>query len=58
MIDRLSIFKVSMAEMDVDRDSQRTEEVERTNAFKELLDGSTGDTNKLCMLCLSSYLYN
>ena len=57
MIDRISIFKVSMAVTDVDQD-RKTEEVERTNAFKELVDGSTGDTNKLCMLCLSSYLYS
>ena len=57
MIDRISIFKVSISMMDVDRD-QKTEEVERTNAFKEIEDGSTGDTNKLCMLFLASYLYN
>ena len=58
MIDRISIFKVSMAVMDEDGDSRKTEEVERTNAIKELVDGSMGDINKLCMLCLSSYLYN
>jgi len=57
VIDTISIFKVSISVTDVDRD-RKTEEVERTNAFKELVDGSTGDTNKLCMLCLSSYLYN
>ena len=49
MIDRISILKVSISVTDVDRD-RKTEEVERTNAFKELVDGSTGDTNKLCML--------
>ena len=40
MIDRISIFKVSMAVTDVDRD-RKTEEVESTNAFKELVNGST-----------------
>ena len=57
MIDTISIFKVSISVTDVDRD-RKTEEVKRTNALKELVDGSAGDTNKLCMFFLSSYLYN
>ena len=38
--------------MDLDRDFQKTEEVERTNANKELVDGTTGiEISCACFAC-------